>query len=47
MKDVGDYYQLDQQVAIYGVDGTGRIRGHSDVRNPYTWWALHCQVTDT
>jgi len=44
MPDVGEPYELDMDVGVYGVDGSGLITSHSDVSNPATWWVLHQQL---
>ncbi len=39
--DPGTPYDLDDGVAVYGIDGSRTISGHGDISNPSTWWALH------
>ncbi len=41
----GEPYVLDPEVRVYGLDGAnGRIPGHGDISNEFTWWALHALV---
>lgn len=38
-------YAFDDGVRVYGLDGAnGRIPGHGDISNKYTWWALYSLV---
>jgi hypothetical protein len=34
-------YQLDENVRLYGVDGSRTISGHGAISNESTWWALN------
>jgi len=45
IKEVGDPYTRDEKVRVLALDGSGKITGHGDVRNSYTWWALMDQAT--
>jgi hypothetical protein len=33
-------YSLDLDKPLAAVDATAGVSGHSDVSNPFTWWAL-------
>lgn len=41
MPAAGVPYTLDAAVPLYGLRATDRIRGHGDISNPNTWWALY------
>ncbi|HEX5632827.1 MAG TPA: hypothetical protein VFX50_06340, partial [Gemmatimonadales bacterium] len=40
----GQAYALDPAVKVYGLQAHEAIRGHGDISNPATWWALYSQV---
>lgn len=42
---VNNVYQLDPNVAIYGLRGDAAIRSHGDISNEATWWALYSLVS--
>lgn len=44
MQDVGSPYPRFDKLRVLGVDGSGKITGHGDIRNPYACWALLDQV---
>jgi hypothetical protein len=37
----GAPYALDPDVPVYGLRANDLIRGHGDISNPATWWALY------
>ena len=43
--DFPNRYDLPDSIDLYGVRGTSRISGHSDISNEATYWALYCLVT--
>jgi len=46
IKDPGDPYALGAGAPeVFALDGQGgRIKGHGDISNEYTWWALYSQI---
>lgn len=42
--DAPNRYELANGPEIYGLRGTARISGHSDISNDTTYWALYCLV---
>jgi hypothetical protein len=40
--DVGQSYLLGAGGQVIGLRGTRTIKGHGDISNPSTWWALYC-----
>jgi len=45
MQNVGDPYPRLDKLRVLGVDGSGKITGHGDIRSPYACWALLDQAT--
>jgi hypothetical protein len=45
LQDVGVPYPRFERLRVLGVDGSGKITGHGDIRNQYVSWALLDQVT--
>jgi len=45
IQDVGVPYPRFEGLRVLGVDGSGKITGHGDIRNQYVGWALLDQVT--
>jgi hypothetical protein len=45
MQDVGGAYPRFEKLRVLGVDGSGKINGHGDIRSPYACWVLLDQVT--
>lgn len=41
----GTPYSFDPNVSIYGLRGDNAIKGHGDISNDSTWWALYSLVT--
>lgn len=41
IQDPRQDYQLDENVPIYGLQGSRTISGHGDISNLSTWWALY------
>jgi hypothetical protein len=45
LQDPGSPYPLDAPgVEILAIDASRGVSGHSDISNPFTWWALLAQV---
>ncbi len=43
--DVNDPYNLNVGNHVIGLRGDRTIKGHGDISNPSTWWALYCLVS--
>ncbi|MEM7130417.1 MAG: hypothetical protein AAF702_29095 [Chloroflexota bacterium] len=41
IKAAGDHYDLNADSQIIGLDGTSVIKGHGDISQVATWWALY------
>jgi hypothetical protein len=44
IRDVGNPYPANGKFRVLGVDATGKITGHGDIKNRYVYWALLDQV---
>ncbi len=42
IRDVGERYDLGVANQVIGLRGNRTIKGHGDISNPSTWWALYC-----
>lgn len=42
IQDVGQSYNLGPGAQVIGLRGTRTIKGHGDISNESTWWALYC-----
>jgi hypothetical protein len=45
IKAIGQAYELEPGVEVYGLRGDDAISGHGDISNPATWWALYSLAT--